>query len=106
MTWLAYSVVIFVTSLAGFGGFAWLTRELRIPLARLTDLDRPLPCDLIRGPGIAAYGPFPADPGPLTDSELAVAGEALVRDTHAMCEARSREVDAMIARAGELGMTR
>ena len=82
-----WSLVILVTSLGLMGAAAWyMTRPETVPVARLADPE-PLP-------GEGGYGPFPVDDGRLL----------LLSEAAAAVEAHGREVDAMIARASELGM--
>ena len=80
-----WSLVIVVTSLALMLAAAWyMTRPETVPVARLADPE------LL--PGEAGYGPFPAEPA------------LLLSEAMAAVEATGREVDAMIAAAGDLGM--
>ena len=76
-------LVVAVVFLAACAVFCWLTREERVPLARLAD---PAPM-----PGDAAYGPFPVDTAPLLLlSESMAAVVALEREVREMCVAADR----------------
>jgi hypothetical protein len=83
-------LVVLLGSLVVMLGVAWWQgREPRIPLGRLAD-PAPLPGELARE---AAYGPFPADTGPLLIiSEALAANDALEREVKGLIRAAERKI--------------